>query len=271
MRQLIRTLCGLGAVMAVLSILPGCGGSYAAPGRAADMSLLTSASSPERMPSSATEDPSIDRTEILLQPRADFPARIAVVRIQAPNYRSYTARGHGSGAYSIVSTRDIEVESDMERLHKMPQVAGIAVLNHLVLGGELKTDYELRRAAANLQADMLLVYTVDTIFAVEDTIEPLGVVTLGLFPSKQARINSTMSAVLMDTRTGFIYGLAEGSSAKTQLANHWTSESAVDQSRRRAERDAFLSLLDNIESMWTGVVNQHAPNAPIEQARTSAR
>jgi hypothetical protein len=62
---------------------------------------------------------------------------------------------------------------------------------------------------------VLLVYTLDTTFVVEDKAAPLSVVSLGLFPNHLARVVCTASAVLMDTRNGYVYGVAEGTARRT--------------------------------------------------------
>jgi hypothetical protein len=83
---------------------------------------------------------------------------------------------------------------------------------------------------------------------------PLTVVTLGLSPNQVAHVNCTASAILMDTRNGYIYGIAEGSERQSQLASGWTSPAAVDQTRRRVEAAAFKELGTSLEATWSGVV-----------------
>src|SRR5205807_1721864 len=112
---------------------------------------------------------------------------------------SGSAQTYGRGAYTVVTTRDVESndgKDQMEPLEKLPMMTGIAPINRLLLPEELKSDLELRQAAATLHADMLLIYTLDTNFKVEDAIAPLTVVTLGLSPNQQARVVTTASAVL---------------------------------------------------------------------------
>ena len=50
------------------------------------------------------------------------------------------------------------------------------------------------------------------------------------------------------------------------VANNWTSEAAVDQTRRRAEKEAFEKLVVEIETMWSRVVREYAPAVAIEDA-----
>lgn len=136
---------------------------------------------------------------------------------------------------------------------------GLAPLNRLVTPDDLRTERELREAAANVQADMLLVYTFDTRFGSEQKIPFMKTITLGIFPTDEAQVTSTASAALVDTRNGYVYGLAEATNTQTQAANAWTTRDAIDQSRTRAEREAFDDLVKEIEGMWLSVVKTYGP------------
>ncbi len=239
----------------VLSLLlaGGCA-SYATPGAGAD--LRTFGVAPEvRLEQT---DATIAR-ELEKKPLAGFPARIAVVRVQGAGYKSYTTTGWGSGRYTIVTSRDVEDEADFRRLAGLPQVAGVAPVNRLLLEtSTLNDDRPLREAAARLQADMLLIYTFDTAFRDRDGSKPLTVVTLGLSPHKQVQLTSTASAILLDTRNGFVYGVAEATASAGRQTNAWQRQEDADKARQEAEREAFARLTDELEVAWTGVVSQHA-------------
>src|SRR5207253_5599323 len=118
-----------------------------------------------------------------------WPASIAVARVQANGYVSRTAQGWGRGSYCIVTNRDVEKDAQFERLTKLPMVRGIAPIGRVLLMSTptLNSDAELRQAAATLQADMVLMYTLDTQFWVRDMAKPLTVISLGLSPSQEAR------------------------------------------------------------------------------------
>jgi len=233
-------------------VLAGCA-HYATPGGPANMRVMMS---PEAR-AIQTDGPvgqAIDK-----KPLAKLPASVAVVRVQAPGYRSATAESWGQGSYSIVTTQDIQgEEAGMEKLGKLPMIRGLAPLNRLLLPSQLNSDLELRQAAGALHADMLLIYTLDTSFNVEDVAVPLSVITIGLSPNQVARVTCTASAVLLDTRNGYVYGVAEATDKQKQLASAWTNEAAVDQTRRRVEAEAFSKLVGNLEGMWSGVVNEVA-------------
>lgn len=193
------------------------------------------------------------------EPAAPFPARVAVVRVQAPNYRSYTNEGYGRGKYSVVTTRDIEQEDDFARLTRLPMLTAVAALNRLVLPADLRTDKELRVGAASVKADLLLVYSVDTTFRVDEAeIGPLGIITLGTLPTQKANVSATVSAALFDVRTGYVYGLLETTAKEEQLGSAWTRHAAIDAARQRAESAAFRKMVAEFEPLWKSVVEQYA-------------
>ena len=232
----------------VLGTGEGCA-RYATPGRAADLRAFGVTNDQET-------DESVSQA-IAKRPLATLPTSIAVVRVQEAGYHSETAQSWGSGAYSVVTTRDIEkMDERMAELAKLPLVWGVAPLNRLLLPQHLNSDLELRQAAAALHCDMVLIYTLDTTFNVEDAAAPLSVITLGLSPNQMAHVVCTASAVLMDTRNGYIFGVAEATERQNQLASAWTSEAAVDQTRRRTEAKAFEKLAGELQATWMGVVKQ---------------
>lgn len=256
-------------VLGVLAVglfmgITGCA-QYAAPGRGVNLESVAAGLTKEQQTDSSVQS-ALDR-----KPLASFPTGIAVARIQAPYYRSLTAEGWGHGNYSIVTTRDIEKPEQVERLAKLPLVRGIAPLNRLVVPVELKSDQELRHAAARLHADMVLIYTLDTTFYVKDMAKPVTIVTLGLSPNKRARVLTTASAVLMDTRNGYIYGVAEATDQRNELASAWSSDRKVDETRLKTEAAAFEKLVGELEKMWGGVIREHAGAYPTSRAAPQAR
>jgi hypothetical protein len=201
-----------------------------------------------------------DITALLnVEPAAPFPARLAVARVQASGYASPSNRCYGAGRYCVVTTRDIEPEESFEKLARLPQIAGLALVNRLLLPERLESTKDLRLAAATLKADMLLIYSLDTGFNVESTdIGPLAVISLGYLPNKKAKVTSTASAAIFDVRTGFLYGVAEATATEHQRATIWSSASAIDRARQRAEAEAFGQLVGEIGRLWNGVVDTHA-------------
>ncbi|MEM6560661.1 MAG: hypothetical protein AAF656_03600 [Planctomycetota bacterium] len=252
----------LNLALLVVSIfaLTGCA-TYTTPGGPADFAALGVTAEMRAAQDAGTDDSRI-REAFDRKPLATFPARLAVVRVQGVNYRSHTTRGYGYGRYSIVSLRDLEAGDNdpLARLQSMPMVHAVAPLNRIVVGNQLNTDNDIRVAAAQLQADILLIYTFDTQFRSQQQAAPLSVISLGLAPTKDVRVTTTASAIVMDTRSGFIYGLAEKTESSGQVANAWTSGAAIDQTRRRVERRAFDGLLGEVEVLWADIVDRHGEN-----------
>ncbi len=230
-------------VAATALTLSACGTHYITPGGPADLSRISS--------------PAI-RDAYVAKPEANFPASIAIARIQAPNYRSHYVESYGKGEYSVITARDFEQDADIKRLQAMPKVAGVATLNRLLIPAQLKGNEELREAAAKLQADILIIYTIDTGFFDQQKSAPLALVTLGFLPTKNVRVSSTAAALLMDVRSGFIYGAAEDTQKANQFASSWTTETAVDETRMKTERAAFNNLIGEIEKLWPQTLARHA-------------
>ncbi len=232
--------------------LVGCS-NYVTPGGGAKMYHFTGGQYNEQ---GIKLDADID--EILQRkPVAEFPAHFMVARVQAPGYQSYSGKGYGRGNYSVLTVRDIEAEEDFLRLRQLPQVAGVAPLNRLLLPSELKSDKQLRQAAAALHADVILLYTIETEFVKEDTATPVSVITLGLSPTINTYVYTTASGLLLDAKTGYVYAAVEQTAKEQKRAAAWTDRDAIDQSRRITERKAFVGLLDEFTKAWPSVVMEY--------------
>jgi hypothetical protein len=236
-RRILVSLLALG-----LAIVQGCA-TYTTPAAGVNMSTLG-------------DD---DIVELMaLEPAAQFPARLAMVRVQSSGYRSLTADSYGTGSFSVVTTRDVESEEDVQRIAALDKVAAVAPITRLILPQELNTIKDLRLGAARLKADMLLIYTLDTRFNVESTsLGPLSAVTLGFLPNKEAFVSATTSALLVDVRTGFIYGTAESTARESQRASMWNSEAAIDNARQLAERNSFRDFVGKFETLWQATLAEH--------------
>ena len=240
----------------LVALLEGCAQSYTVPGGPANLANLGVTSEAR----TAATDHSVQAI-LNKRPLVTFPATIAIARVQAADYASYTYRGgrNWQGAYSVITARDIEKDDDILAIARLPQVNGVVTLKRILLEGALNSDEQLRAAAARLHANLLLFYTFDTVFQTESRIPPLGVITLGLFPEQNAKVCCTASAVLMDVNNGYVYGVVEATSKDSQLANAWSSKQAMDDVRRRTERDAFAQLLKQFAAEWPVVVATYRP------------
>lgn len=240
----------LACTLCVLTLFAGCA-HYRTPGGGVSIPSITTPSVAEAM---------------ARKPAASFPARIAVVRVQASGYASPTNRGYGYGAFSVVTTRDIETDADLTRLAAMPEVAGVGTLNRILLPSTLHSAEDLRVAAAQLQADVVLLYTVDTSFRTDTTqIGPLQLVSLGFFPNKKAHVTSTCATAFLDTRTGYVYGVSESTATEEQRSDVWNKEEAIEKARAKAERGAFTAALGDIEKLWASIAAQQKAGSGAAQ------
>ena len=232
-------------VVILFTIIIGCA-SYTTPGGSVQLSNLAETDINELMSK---------------EPAANFPANISVARVQAPGYQSYKVNSYGSGRYSVVTTREVELEEDFERLSKLPEVAGIAPLNRILLPTNLDSIKSLREASARLKTDILLIYTFDTSFhAGEQKFAPLNVISLGFLKNKEVTVTTTVSAAFFDVRTEYLFGLAEATAKETKNASVWSTSDAVDDLRVTTEKQGFQKLLPEIEKTWSGIIEQYANN-----------
>lgn len=229
-------------IFVLFVLITGCA-SYTTPGGSIQLSHLAEADINELMQK---------------EPSANFPANISVARVQAPGYHSYKVDSYGSGRYSVVTTREVETEQDFERLSKLPQVAGIAPLNRILLPSNLDSIKSLREASARLKADILLIYTFDTSFhAGEQRFAPLNAISLGFLKNKEVIVTTTVSAAFFDVRTEYLFGLAEATAKESKNASVWSTSDAVDDLRVSTEKLGFQKLLPEIEKTWNRIIEQY--------------
>ena len=225
-------------------LLSGCA-SYITPSGRADISAISS---------------STMRESLAAKPTAVFPASIVAVRVQSPGYRNYfTEREggvYGQGRYSVITVKEVEEQADLDRISKLPQVGGLVSISTLLLPQKLESDREIREAAARLKADMVLLYTFDTSFHENDRSVALKVVSLGLSPTRKVSVIVAASALLMDTRTGFIYAALEATEKRQLTSNVWETRETADRARQEAEKAAFKSLAGEFEKNWPLIVER---------------
>ena len=184
------------------------------------------------------------------------------VRVQGPKYSSYgvekSGARYGTGRYSVITVREVEEDARIEQITKLPQVAGVISINRMLLPERLESDKDVRVAASRLQADMVLMYTFDTSFFDTDSAKPLTVITLGLSPTRKIRATTTASALLIDTRTGFIYSAYEATEAGDVRSTSWGSRDSADQVRKDTEKAAFAKLADQLVKSWPGLLSRYS-------------
>lgn len=226
-------------------LMTGCA-TYIPPGAKADLQIFA---------------PPDIKAGFAAKPTSPFPASIAIVRVQAPAYSNYhlQQRGgsYGSGRYSVILAKEVNEDSQLERVSKLPQVAGFVTINRMLLPERLEGDNDIRGAAARLQADLVFLYTFDTAFFDTDVAKPLSVITLGLSPTRRISAATTCSALLIDTRTGYIYSAYEVTERAETFSTSWGSRDSADEARRKNEQEAFRRLIDEFVTTWPKVLERH--------------
>ncbi|MEO1201740.1 MAG: hypothetical protein AAFX10_03465, partial [Pseudomonadota bacterium] len=144
----------------------------------------------------------------------------------------------------------------------------VAPLGRLLIPIHLDSVDELRAASASLKTDVLIAYTLDTEFRIDERpVGPMNVISLGVLRSRDIVVYTTASAVLVDVRSGYVYGLAEASATERKGSNLWNSSSAVDRGRIETERDAFDGLVRALEKTWGNIVEEYALVASASDAQ----
>jgi len=144
----------------------------------------------------------------------------------------------------------------MQRLAKLPNVGGLVNMSTMLLPENLETETELREAAARLKADMLVLYTFDTSFHDNDSSAALTAISLGLSPTRKITVHVAATALVVDTRTGFIYAALESNEKKELNSSSWNNRETADQARRNAEKTAFKDLVGEFEKSWPQIVDR---------------
>jgi len=244
----------LSACLAALAFLGGCAQSYIVPGGKADLRAFAPVSVQEGF--AAT-------------PSASFPAALALVRVQGPTYANWHLGPGGGGAagapaggrYSVVTTREVEDDAQFDRLRGLPQVDGVTGLSRMLLPDHPDSEKDLREAAARLHADLVLIYTFDTAFFDQDDARPLTAISLGFLPTRRIAVSTTASALLVDTRTGYVYSTYEATKRSDTRASVWGSQEAADTARRDNERAAFADLVGSMAGSWPRLLDRYARKA----------
>ena len=251
-RYCLQTICTRGAFLLVL-LLSGCGVHYVTPAGGVSYDQIA--------------DEEIYQA-FSRRPASEFPAHIAFVRIQQPGYMTETSWGVDRGSFSVVTTRDVETLEQLEGIAKLPLIDSLAPVGLMLLPPETYSVDSFRKGAAKLRADMLLIYSMDTRFFVDGkVIAPLSLLSLGLVADREAHVISTVYGMVVDVRTGFVYGTVEGTAREDQRSSIWTLKESIDDARVNAEADAFQHFVSEFGSFWETLVSERqiATNADALQ------
>jgi len=198
------------------------------------------------------------------EPAATFPANVAIARVQASGYASRSNSSYGRGGFSVVTTRDIETEEDFASISSIQGVVGVAPLTRILIPANLSTTKDLRVAAAQLKADLLVLYTIDTSFRTDvGRVGPLQTIALGFLPNRNSHVDATTSAMVVDVRSGFVFGTVESTKTESQRSDLWGTEAAIESARHSAERDSFESVVEQLRDLLNEISNQHSKSSTV--------
>lgn len=232
--------------------LPGCGTHYVTPAGGVMLADLAPAGSADKL-----------GRHYQAAPASGFPAHLAIARLQDGGYATTTNTGYGTGRYSLVTARDIETDNAIATIRSLPMIQGVAPLGRLLVPSVMQTIDDLREPAARLHADMILIYSVDTTFSIGGkSLGPASMLSLGFLPNKSAKVTATVAGVLVDVRSGYVYGTTEASVTEEHRASVWSSAMIVDAARITAEEAAFTDFVDEFGKLWGGVVNTYVRIEP---------
>jgi len=215
-------------LLVTATLLTGCSSHINSPGVARAIEAKRAAFS----------DPLIARA-YNAKPTMRYPATIAIA---------------GSDAAVRDHIRAISAHGKFDSLQSLPQIAGIVPLSSLLMRPDTKPDIAVREAAAKMHADAVLILATETQATDGKIIAPLTELSLGLLPNKHYELIATALAALVDTRTGYIYGVLEKSRARSGLTMAWGSDEVISRARSKAEHEAMEKLFADFPAFWRGVI-----------------
>lgn len=198
------------------------------------------------------------RDTLELAPLARFPTSLAIVRVQSAAARSHShGVSYGTGAYRVVLNTTVENEEHFHRLGRLDQVNSAVRLNRLIIGERNQTSQALRNGAARLHADLLLIYTINTEWTMDEDDSPLQAITLGISKYKDVNVASTATALLVGSHNGYVYATAEVTRDKQYRDNAWRNGDEIEAAQETLEQQAFDGLVDSFVKAWPGVVRAY--------------
>jgi len=247
------------AVVLVVALLGGCYSPYLTPYEPATLHPFLSTggigSGAEGMSGADTTSQNAIAAALAVRPEARFPANLALARIQGVVRQSSET---SAPAYVVESASSGEETIDVDRMRNLPGVSGFAMINSLLVGANEVTPEDLRKAAARIHADMLLLYTFSMDSTIRDVLPPLSFVTLGIAPTQSQDVVLTASAVLIDVRSGFVYGTLQVMEDGSTLSNAWNTWEAKKRRGAKLEKAALDKMLDEFALMWPEIVRTYS-------------
>ena len=90
---------------------------------------------------------------------------------------------------------------------------------------------------------------------------PLQTIGLGFLPNRESHVDATVSAMVVDVRSGYIYGTAEITATRSQRSDFWGTRKAIDKARTDAERAAFERAVGQIVALFGDINGKYGSEA----------
>jgi hypothetical protein len=193
------------------------------------------------------------------KPTALFPSFMTVVRIQAPGYGG----AGGSRRFVVLEPEDDDVARD-EDLRTMAGWEEIGRVERMHAGGlsEDIDSLDALRATLDDDTDLLFVHSMDTrldrLDDHEDALPAGAPFSFGPLSAAELEIAATASALIVDVRTGFVYGFSRFTSRRASSTRSWKNVEALEAARREIEREAFEGVLRASRRKWERAIMHYA-------------
>jgi hypothetical protein len=194
-------------------------------------------------------------------PTLELPANLILARVKQDYSCGRTECTGDAPVLTVINTRSVESEEDLERVSKLEGISDVGFLNGIVATGRAVSVSALRSSAAKLNGDLLLIYMVDNDSNESSSFPLLSLLSLGFIPNQRHEANSTISAALVDVKTGYIYGTLEETARKDLLTTSWASDSVNEELQKETERAAFEKILGSLEKFWNRVSIRYASHS----------
>ncbi|CAN5700970.1 hypothetical protein BH11PLA1_BH11PLA1_08470 [soil metagenome] len=236
--------------------LAGCGASHYAntanPSRGV-AALLAEETPPPRAGSSfptadmdrmrATNAPAFgggyDSRSAAMGPRTRLPAVIALACVGYDWNNAFQVKPFGPAGDAV----------SLNELKRLPQVRDVVMLDPLA-AGDSKSINDVRRAAAELGADVLVLVSVDPVHKPESAFPGVALVTLGMVPDRNVQVDLTAAALMIDVATGTRLGVARATADASRVSNAWGANGAGIDAETDAARDAYRQLVGEMKAVW---------------------
>lgn len=167
--------------------------------------------------------------------------------------------GYGSGHFRVVADRLPSENTELALIGKLPQISEVITFNPMLIPPALNSIRDLRVLAAKLQADLLLIYTLDVVvYAEKQPTGMLDALTFDLFADQGLEAKTRTTGMLVDVRTGHIYGLLSGEGSAGQEHVPFRKVSDTDSLRQHSEQESYRQFVADFSRLWQSVLQAHA-------------